>query len=92
MSMYRRDYNTDSNQKDIVKALRKIPGVMVKTGMDDILVGYKGVNYWIEIKVSEAAAKQKSKTTQKQKELDESWAGHYLVAWTLDQILEDIGL
>ena len=87
MSMYRRDYNTDANQKDIVKALRKVPGVTVKTGMDDILVGCKGVNYWYEIKVSEKAAKQKA-----QIDLVDSWAGKYRIVWTVEQILDDLGI
>jgi len=32
--------NTDTNEKDIVSALRKIPGVTVETGHDDIIYRY----------------------------------------------------
>lgn len=47
---------TDANQKEIMDRLRTIPNVSVVSthiigkGFPDIIVGYKGLNYMIEIK------------------------------------------
>jgi len=46
----RRKAKVDANQAEIVKNLRLIPGVSVRLGMDDFLVGYKGATYWVELK------------------------------------------
>ena len=87
MSKWRRAAKIDANQPEIVEALRAIPGVSVQLGMDDILVGYKGKTYWYEIKVSE-----KAEVKDGQKELAETWEGHYRIVWSLDMILDDIGI
>ena len=90
--------NTDDNEKSIVSALRKIPGVSVQTDVNDILIGYCGTNYWIEIKnpneVDKAGVpyKKNNKTYKKQKNLLEHWTGHYRICSTLDQVLAEIGI
>lgn len=90
--------NTDDNQKDIVTALRKIPGVSVETDMDDILIGYRGSNYWIEIKnpvdvdKNGDPYKRDSDTYRKQKKLNDYWPGHYRICTTLNQVLTEIGV
>ena len=58
MSKWRRAGKIDANQPAIVKALRKIPGVTVQTGMDDLLVGYKGFTYWYELNEPEKVSKK----------------------------------
>ena len=58
MSKYRQAAKIDANQPDIVKDLRKIKGVTVELNHDDILVGYKGITYWYEIKTPESVSKQ----------------------------------
>ena len=85
----------DSNQEGIVKALRKIPGVTVEVGHDDILVGHKGITYWFEIKspncVSPKTGKiRPSKIKASQYNLLRNWKGHYSIMWSLDQILKEI--
>ena len=88
--------NTDKNEKEIVKALRDIPGLSVETGHDDIIIGYKGKNYWYEIKNPNQVKKdgqpikQKSKTYEKQMNLQANFAGHYAIVTTVDQILAEI--
>ena len=88
--------NTDKNEKDIVSSLRKIPGISVETGKDDIIVGYKGKSFWYEIKNPDEVDKngrpykRKSKTYQKQIDLAENFAGHYSIVTTVDQILAEI--
>jgi len=90
--------NTDDNEKDIVSALREIPGCEVETDKDDILVGYKKRTYWFEIKNPAEVDKhgkpykRDNKTYRKQKKLNDTWAGHYEIVTSLDQILIAIGV
>lgn len=90
----RRADRIDENQPDIVKLLLTIPGVSVEVGHDDILVGYRGQNFWYEIKNPDVANKQgkvrESAKKDSQKELEKSWTGHYRIVTTIDEILEDI--
>ena len=88
---------TDENQGDIVEALRQIFGLTVETDHDDIFVGYKGFNYWYELKsdraISKRTGKVKESSKQKsQKKLSKTWKGHYKIVSTLDEILKDIGI
>ena len=89
---------TDNNEKDIVSALRQIPGVSVETGHDDILLGYKNKTYWFEIKNPSEVDKngkpyaKKSETAKKQKKLDDEFKGHYKIVYCIEQILAEIGI
>ena len=76
----------DANQKEIVDALRKLEGISVQPGMNDICVGYNGQTYWYEIKTG-----PKAYITPAQHKLLKSWTGHYKIVWTLQMILADIG-
>lgn len=83
----------DANQPEIVKQLRAIPGVQVEVDKDDILVGYKGVNYWFEIKDPEKTLKadgsfKAGALKDCQIELLASWPGQYDVVTSFEQILE----
>jgi len=87
----------DSNQVAIVKVLRKIPGVKVEVGHDDILVGHKGRTYWFEIKNPNCVSRKTGEILPRkigagQKKLLATWKGHYSIVWTLEQILDEIGL
>lgn len=75
----------DNAQPEIVEGLRELPGVSVALDKDDILVGYRGQTFWIEIKSSAKSGLQPS-----QKKLKAEWAGHYAVCWTLDMVLKEI--
>ena len=93
----RRAARVDDNQGDIVKALRAIPGVSVEVGHDDILVGYRGGTFWFEIKRPDCVSKKtgwikKSEVTKAEIDRHLNWPGHYTVVWTLDQILDDLGI
>ncbi len=89
---------TDSNEKDIVRELRQIPGVSVETGHDDLLCGYKGRTYWFEIKHPDEVDKngdpyaKKSETAKKQKKLANEFRGHYKIVYCIEQILSEIGI
>ena len=90
--------NTDTNQKEIVKALRKIPGVTVELDHDDILVGFRRVTYWFEIKNPNQVGKDgmpykvDNETYRKQKKIYDEFTGSYDFVTTLDQILKIIGV
>ena len=91
----RRKDKVDKNQADIVKTLRKIPGVTVETGMEDILVGHKGRNYWFEVKSEGAVSKKTGQVKQSKKQasqikLEAEWTGHYQIVSNLQQILDRI--
>ena len=97
MSKYRRAAKVDTAQAGIVKALRAIPGVTVALGHDDILVGYKGLTYWFEVKSEHAVSKKTgevmpSAKQSSQKSLLKDWKGHYEIVWNIDQILISLEL
>ena len=87
----RLDAKTDSNQSEIVAALRKVGcsvELLHRVGRDspDILVGRAGLNFLIECK---SAGGQLSEGQQK---WHEHWAGQVDVAWTLEDALQIVGL
>ena len=96
MAKWRRAAKVDANQPGIVQALRKIPGVTVEVGHDDILVGHNGRTYWFELKPESAVGADgevlASKVKGTQRELEKTWQGHYRIVWSLDQILADMGI
>ena len=96
MSKYRINPRTDSNQAEIVKALRSIPGVTVATNHDDFLLGFRGRTYWIEWKdervIKKLGGLKANALKPSQIKLQNEWAGHYFVAWTLEMILAEIGI
>lgn len=94
MSKYRQAARVDDNQHEIVERLRAM-GATVQTGMDDLLVGWKGKTFWFEIK--DPAKTLKKDGTFKagalkdsQVKLCDEWRGHYRVVHSIEQILEDI--
>ena len=96
MSKYRQAAKIDSNQPDIVKNLRTIPGMTVEVGHDDIIVGYQGRTYWYEIKEPSTVGKngevRELEIKPSQKKLLAEFTGHYKMVWSWSQILQDIGL
>ena len=94
--MRRRADKIDSNQEQIVKALRSVPGVTVAVGHDDILVGYRGRTYWFEIK--RPGLRKKDGTWRSgairpgQQKLLSEWAGHYSIVSSLEEIMSEIGV
>ena len=88
----RRAAKIDNNQRDIVRRLNQVPGVSVKVGHDDILVGYRGRTYWFEIKNPDLKAKRtegvrESAKQALQKKLEATWTGHYEIVTTFEEIL-----
>jgi len=96
MSKYRQAARVDSNQQKIVHILRRLPGVTVEVGHDDILVGVAGSTYWFEIKRPEVIGKdgmvRPSKITDSEKDRRANWRGHYSIVSSLEEIMIEIGL
>lgn len=87
----------DGNQNKIVKELRAL-GVCVEpklsrvgSGVPDLLIGYRGRNYLVELKNSDQSPSRKRLTPDEDSWHDE-WKGQVEVCETLDEILNLIGL
>jgi len=88
MSGPRATYRVDANQPAIVAALRDIGATvqhlhMVGDGCPDILVGYKGRTYVMEIK-----ATPKSRLTDDERAWHEDWRGTVFVVTSPEQAVE----
>lgn len=85
----------DSNQKEIVKALRYIPGCSVQSlasmgnGCPDLLIGYRGKNYLFEIKDGKKPQSQRRLTDDELKWIND-WEGSVFLAMNVGDILDII--
>ena len=75
----------DTNQKEIVAALRAIGATVqhlhqVGEGCPDIVVGYRGINWLFEIKRGGGAT-----LTPAERKWAASWRGQYAVVWSAQQ-------
>jgi Holliday junction resolvase len=94
--MYRRASATDANQAEIVSALRAVgasvqPLHSVGQGTPDLLIGFGGVNYLIEIKDGSRKPSER-KLSKRQVEWHSAWRGQVSVAETVSQALLIIGV
>jgi hypothetical protein len=86
---------TDSNHAEIIKALRKIPNLSVFSthevgkGFPDIVIGYKGINYLIEIKDGKKSPSQR-KLTDAELDFHLSWNGQIDTIKNFDELLQII--
>lgn len=91
----RRAAKVDDNQSTIVKALRDV-GATVQTlhavgqGCPDIIAGYRGINYMIEIKDGSKPPSAR-KLTQDQLDWHAGWRGSVNVVCSVDDALAVIG-
>lgn len=87
----RRAAKIDANQTEIVKALRKF-GASVQSlastgkGCPDLLVGFRGMNWLLEIK-DDQKVKSARKLTDDQVVWHESWRGQVHVIESIDQAI-----
>jgi hypothetical protein len=87
----RRAAKVDANQSEIVFALRKIGATVqplhgVGEGCPDILVGYRGRNYCLEIKDG-AKPPSARKLTKDQVRWHEQWRGQVCVVCNIEEAI-----
>lgn len=85
----------DRNHSEIVKGLRAVGATVRSTadvgqGFPDIAVGFRGKNWFFEIKDGEKFASQR-KLTPAEQEFFETWRGQVGIVQTLDDALRLIG-
>lgn len=86
----RRAAKVDDNHNEIVDALRQI-GASVKPvhalkGFVDIVVGYRGINYLIEIKDGKKPP-SKQKLTEDEQKFHDEWKGQAIVVKNVTEAL-----
>jgi hypothetical protein len=85
----------DENQPALVKQLRQIPGVtvahthMIGEGFGDIIVGFRGKNFLIEIK-DPSKPPSKRRLTPDEEKFHNEWTGQIDVAETVSDVLNVI--
>ena len=82
-------HKTDANQRKIMNALRNIGATVcdlapVGDGCPDILVGFRGVNYLIEIKNMDGRG---MRFTEAEQEFKDTWRGQWTVVTNVDQAI-----
>ena len=82
----------DANQSEIVEALRAVGASVfllhaVGAGCPDLLVGFCGVNYLMELKHGRYA-----KLTPAEHKFFDEWNGYASIIRTVDDALEEIGM
>ena len=92
----RRNSRVDANQPEIVKGLRRAgASVLVVSNLKncfDILVGFRGVNYIMEIKDGDKPPSRRE-LTEGEKDFKRKWkGGEYHIVLNLEQALKVIGL
>lgn len=85
MTVKRYAAKRDSNEQPIIEALRAAGATVQQTDFCDLIVGYQGENFLLEVKSSGG------RLTKSQKRLLTDWQGQYAVVWNIDDALEVIG-
>ena len=79
----------DTNEREIVQALRMMPGVMVHhlsaPGVPDLLVSRNGINYLLEVK------DRAGRLTDHEKYFFETWTGQVSIVRDVNEALRVIG-
>ena len=86
---------TDENQTEIVNVLRRAgAGVLITSmlgdGAVDIIAGYRGVNYMMEIKDGKKPPSQRTLTPDEAR-FHEKWPGQICVVNSAEEALKAIG-
>jgi hypothetical protein len=95
VAVLRRRARVDINQKEITEALRAAgasvhPTHMVGKGFPDLTVGWRGINYFMELKDGNAPLSQQ-KLTKEEAEWHSKWRGTIFIVKSVREALEVIG-
>lgn len=85
MSINRYAKRRDENEPEIVKALRTIGATIKRLDDVDLLVGWHGRNFLLEIKTAKGPLKPS------QEDMVRSWRGQYEIVRSVDEALKVIG-
>lgn len=85
----------DANQPEIVEALRAVGASVqhiheIGQGCPDILIGFRGINFVVEIKDGNRPPSRRKLTPDEQRWHDE-WRGQKAIIKSVDEALELIG-
>ena len=91
----RRNAKVDSNQPAIVEALRGVGASVAHThmigrGFPDIVVGFRGVNYLMEIKDGSLAPSRR-KLTEDEQDWHNVWRGDVVIVESVEDAYRAIG-
>jgi len=81
----RYDAKRDSNEAEIIKALRAVGATVMMTDQADLIVGFRGVNYIFEAK-SDGGYPSKNQVS-----LLFHWQGQIAIVRSVDEALRRIG-
>lgn len=92
----RRAARVDDNQREVMAALRQVgasvePTHAVGAGFPDIVVGFRGANYLLEIKDGNKRPSERRLTPHQQK-WHATWQGNVCVVTNSNEALEAIGV
>lgn len=92
----RRAARTDRNQAEIVQALRQVGATVTPThtvggGFPDVVCGYRGLTYALEIKDGTKPPSAQKLTAEEERWHDE-WRGQKAVVRSVKEALEAIGV
>ena len=85
MSLNRYAKRRDPNEPDIVRALRDVGATVKRLDDIDLLVGWRGRNFLLEVKDRKGALKPS------QEEMVRTWRGQYEIVRSADEALRAIG-
>lgn len=85
MSLNRYAKRRDPNEPAIVKALEAVGASVKRLDEVDLLIGWRGHNFLLEVKGPKGALKPS------QEEMIRSWRGQYGIVRTADEALRTIG-
>jgi hypothetical protein len=85
----------DANQAEIVRALRAIGATVqprhdVGKGCPELLVGFRGENFCLEVKDG-AKPRSRQALTEDEEQWEERWQGQYRVVRTVEEALRAVG-
>jgi hypothetical protein len=95
VSLNRYAKSRDMNEAEIIDALRKAgASVFVLDRPVDLLVGFRGVNYLVEVKLplGPQGGSSHSYLTPAQADFQAGWRGQLTVVRTAEEALHEIGL
>ena len=81
----RYDARRDANEKDIVAALEAVGATVERLDVIDLLCGFRGINYLLEVKTAAGAL------SKKQSDWIMAWNGGIYIVRTVDEALRAIG-